>query len=381
VGAIPEDWEVSDLSGLAMMKSGTGITSRSINDHSEFPCFGGNGLRGYTDRYTHEGTYALIGRQGALCGNVVLARGRFFASEHAVVVTPRAKTDIGWLSIVLGEMGLGQYSESSAQPGLSTTKILKLLVAHPKEKNEQRAIAAALADADALIAALEGMIAKKRDLKQAAMQHLLTGKTRLPGFSGEWEVKRLWEVLASRPNYGINAPAVAFSDRLPRYIRITDITEDGRFSDEHPASVDSTFASDYLLEDGDLVFARTGASVGKSYLYRCSDGPLVFAGFLIRIKPDKSILHPAFLYALVCSSGYWDWVRLMSMRSGQPGINGNEYQEFPVALPPLDEQTAIAEVLSDMDADLAALEAQAAKARAVKQGMMQELLTGRVRLV
>ena len=134
-------------------------------------------------------------------------------------------------------------------------------------------------------------------------------------------------------------------------------------------------------EDGDLVFARTGASVGKSYLYRRSDGPLVFAGFLIRIKPNNSKLHPAFLYALVCSRGYWDWVRLMSMRSGQPGINGNEYQEFPVALPPLDEQTAIAEVLSDMDADLAALAAQAAKARAVKQGMMQELLTGRVRLI
>jgi type I restriction enzyme S subunit len=97
----------------------------------------------------------------------------------------------------------------------------KLPIVLPKTAEEQRVIAEALSDADALIAALEAMIAKKRDLKQAAMQHLLTGKTRLPGFSGEWKVKRLGEVLASRPNYGINAPATAYVERQPPCPRAT----------------------------------------------------------------------------------------------------------------------------------------------------------------
>ncbi len=90
---------------------------------------------------------------------------------------------------------------------------------------------------------------------------------------------------------------------------------------------------------------------------------------------------PDFLAGSVTTKGYWNWVRLMSMRSGQPGINGNEYATLPLLLPPIEEQTAIAEVLSDMDAELAALEARRDKTRLLKQGMMQELLTGKTRLV
>ena len=213
------------------------------------------------------------------------------------------------------------------------------------------------------------------------MQELLTGKKRLPGFSGEWEVKRLGDCLISRPDYGINAPAVPFSDRLPAYIRITDISEDSRFSPEKLVSVRAANAGNYYLSDGDLVFARTGASVGKSYLYNPLDGRLVFAGFLIRVRPDPAILIPAFLAAYATTDAYWNWVRLMSMRSGQPGINGNEYAQLPISLPSIPEQTAIAAVLSDMDAGIAAVERKRDKTRALKQGMMQELLTGKTRLV
>jgi type I restriction enzyme S subunit len=135
------------------------------------------------------------------------------------------------------------------------------------------------------------------------------------------------------------------------------------------------------LNQGDLVFARTGASVGKSYLYDTGDGQLVFAGFLIRVRPNPEVLVSAFLAAYVTTRSYWNWVRFMSMRSGQPGINGNEYAQLPIPLPSLPEQTAIAEVLSDMDAEIVALQQRLAKTRALKQGMMQELLTGKTRLV
>ncbi len=172
-------WDLTSLSELCEMKSGEGITSADIDSFSIYPCYGGNGLRGYTSRFTHDGNFALIGRQGALCGNVVEISGRFFASEHAVVVTPNSRTDIRWLTYLLATMNLNQHSESSAQPGLSVSKILMLDVDVPPSKAEQIAIAATLSDMDAELAALEARRDKTRALKQGMMQELLTGRTRL----------------------------------------------------------------------------------------------------------------------------------------------------------------------------------------------------------
>lgn len=172
------EWAVKQLVDICYMKSGEGITSADIDELSEFPCYGGNGLRGFSERYTHDGHYALIGRQGALCGNVLCVDGRFFASEHAIVVTPKKETDIQWLSLVLARMNLNQYSESSAQPGLSVAKLLTLECIVPALV-EQSTIAETLADMDAEIAALDAKLAKARQLKQGMMQELLTGRTRL----------------------------------------------------------------------------------------------------------------------------------------------------------------------------------------------------------
>ena len=196
----------------------------------------------------------------------------------------------------------------------------------------------------------------------------------------DWAVEPLGDCLTNSPTYGINAAAVAYSDRLPVYIRITDITEDGRFTPKKLASVNSPNSDYYYLSDGDIVFARTGASVGKSYRYNANDGPLVYAGFLIRIRPDKKKALPAFLAAYVTTGAYWNWVLQMSMRSGQPGINGNEYAQLLIPTPPLPEQEAIADVLSDADALIESLDQLIAKKRQIKQGAMQELLTGKRRL-
>ena len=173
------EWVVKRLDAVCSMKSGEGITSADIDDGATFPCFGGNGLRGYTECFTHDGNYALIGRQGALCGNVLCVNGKFFASEHAIVATPFSQTDIVWLTFVLGKMNLNQYSESSAQPGLSVSKLLDLTIYSPPTKAEQTAIAAILSEMDAEIAALETKLAKNRAIKEGMMHKLLTGKVRL----------------------------------------------------------------------------------------------------------------------------------------------------------------------------------------------------------
>ena len=197
----------------------------------------------------------------------------------------------------------------------------------------------------------------------------------------DWEVVQLSQCLKRAPTYGINAPAIPFDSRFPTYLRITDITEEGRFAEATKASVEHSASVSYLLEVGDIVFARTGASVGKSYLYNPQDGCLVFAGFLIRLSPNPDQLIPAYLRFFAQSQVYWHWVKVNSMRSGQPGINGREYASLPIPLPTLTEQHAIAEVLGDADALIESLEQLIAKKRAVKQGVMQELFHPKVEWV
>ncbi|GAB4253209.1 MAG: restriction endonuclease subunit S [Saprospiraceae bacterium] len=205
-------------------------------------------------------------------------------------------------------------------------------------------------------------------------------KTEVGVIPEEWEVKRLGECLAKPPKYGINAPSVAFDDSLPKYLRITDITEDGRYSTSEQVSVNDPNAENYFLQEGDIVFARTGASVGKSYLFNPKDGPIVFAGFLICFTPAPLKLLADYLAQFSQLKTYWNWVKSVSARSGQPGINASEYCSLLIPLPPLSEQRSIARVLSDVDGLLEALDGLIEKKRALKTAAMQQLLTGKKRL-
>ena len=207
-----------------------------------------------------------------------------------------------------------------------------------------------------------------------------TKQTEIGEIPADWEVVKLGECLKTAPKYGINAPAVALEGNLPVYIRITDISDDGFFMPSEKVGVRHAMAENYLLENGDLLLARTGASVGKSYLYNEKDGKLVFAGFLIKISPDNEKLDSVFLSQYLKTEKYWQWVATISMRSGQPGINATEYAGLQIPLPPFPEQTAIAAVLSDTDRLLAALRTLIGKKRAVKTAAMQRLLSGRLRL-
>jgi type I restriction enzyme S subunit len=200
-------------------------------------------------------------------------------------------------------------------------------------------------------------------------------QTEIGVIPNDWEVKTLGECLIKNPDYGINAAAVNYNDNLPTYLRITDISEDGKYISSNKASVNNIQSNSYYLEDGDIVFARTGASVGKTYLYNKNDGMLVFAGFLIRAKSNPKILNSKYLLFTTQTKNYWSWVLANSMRSGQPGLNSNEYKSFQIPLPPtIGEQIAIASALSDTDALITGLEKLIVKKRNIKQGAMQQLL-------
>lgn len=225
----------------------------------------------------------------------------------------------------------------------------------PNDRAEQQAIAAALTDADGVVAGLERVIAKKRLIKQGAMQDLLTARRRLPGFSGEWEVKRLGAALTVR--HGRSQKEV-----------------------EHPA--------------GEFPILATGGQIGTATKFLC-DKPSVLIGRKGTIdaprfmdKPFWSVdtlfytdVHDGFdakflfyVFLLV------DWMSY-NEASGVPSLNAKTIENIEVSIPKLDEQKAIAAVLSDLDTEIQTLESRLVKARAVKEGMMQNLLTGRVRLV
>jgi type I restriction enzyme S subunit len=242
---------------------------------------------------------------------------------------------------------------------------------------EQRAIAVALSDVDALLAALDRLIEKQRDLKQAAMQQLLTGQTRLPGFKGKWETKRLGEITkiqrgaSPRP---IDSPIWFDENSSIGWVRISDVTRSGMFLQETTQRLSPLgVAHSRPVPTGSLIMSIC-ATVGRPVITKID--VCIHDGFVVFDNPQADQL---FLYYFL------KWIEPDWSKHGQTGsqmnLNTGLINGTPIHLPPHPEQTAIATVLSDMDVELAALEQRRDKTRALKQGMMQELLTGRTRLV
>lgn len=178
-----------------------------------------------------------------------------------------------------------------------------------------------------------------------------------PGLPAGWRAVSLGDVALTKGQYGANVSKADFDPSLPRYVRITDISDDGRLIPTSRVSIPHEAAKEYLLQEGDLLFARSGATVGKSLLYQAQYGPCAFAGYLIRFRLDPTKIDPYFARNAVQSRGYWDWVATVQRAQAQPNINAQEYAALPLALPPLDEQRRIAEVLRSVDDAIAAAQA------------------------
>lgn len=168
-------WQIRTLGQACHMQAGKFVPAAEIHDkymQGLFPCYGGNGLRGYTATFTHNGKYSLIGRQGALCGNIKQGIGQFHATEHAIVVTPKNGTTGDWLFFVLDLMNLNRFATGQAQPGLSVDVLEKLPIAVPNEEAEQQKIADCLSSLDELIAAQARKVDALKAHKKGLMQQL-----------------------------------------------------------------------------------------------------------------------------------------------------------------------------------------------------------------
>lgn len=299
-----------------------------------------------------------------------MAFGAFMTILRSDLIEPRLLLYI-WQSNSIQRQVANNIGATINQ--ITNTDFKNFDISYPSSLSEQRRIASILSSADKVIDSTQKLIAKYKQIKQGMMEDLLKPKE-------GWKKVKLGECLRQKPDYGINAPAVEYDNNLPTYLRITDITEDGYYSRNDIVSVSSLDALNYKLEDGDLVFARTGASVGKTYLYNQKDGILVFAGFLIRVRTDEQIVLSQFFKYQTQTPNYKNWIAANSMRTGQPGINGNEYGEFTFYIPyqndipDLPEQCRIASILSGIDKKIESEEKVLEKYKKIKKGLMEKLL-------
>lgn len=182
IGRMPRGWKLIKIKYLAKLQSGTNLTSLEILDSGEYPVYGGNGLRGYYNTFNCNGSYVLIGRQGALCGNINYGEGKFWATEHAVVCYPKMKFETFWFGEVLRVMNLGQYSQASAQPGLAVEKIKNLVVPCPSYE-EQKIINSYLKREVSIfnngIEKCLSSITLLRERKQIIINEVVTGKVKI----------------------------------------------------------------------------------------------------------------------------------------------------------------------------------------------------------
>jgi type I restriction enzyme S subunit len=232
----------------------------------------------------------------------------------------------------------------------------------------------------------ESKVNEYKSLKKTCLKKLFPQnrsnipELRFPGFTGAWEQRKLGEISSSF-EYGLNAAAKEF-DGKNKYIRITDIDDETRLfltSDLTSPDVALKGADNYKLCEGDIVFARTGASVGKTYIYRNSDGLVYYAGFLIRarIKPEYCA---EFVFQNTLSRNYEKFIAITSQRSGQPGVNAQEYGDYELMVPQYDEQQAIGNFLSSLDNLITLHQREAEEYTRFKKAMTQLLLTGIVRM-
>lgn len=313
----------------------------------------------------------VTGRYGTI-GEVFFVRQDFWPLNTTLYVRDFHGNDPLFVSYLLRTIDFRTHSAKSGVPGVNRNDLHEIVVPLPPTKAEQEAIADALSDADALIESLERLLAKKRQLKQGTMQELLAGKRRLPGSSGEWEVKAFGEVARPRKER-IDPRRTGPKEFCIELEHIEQAT--GRLVGHAAISEDSSLKS--VFHEGDVLFGKLRAYLRKYWL---ANREGVCSTEIWVLVAKQSIVIAQFLFQLVKLDRF---IEAASSAYGthMPRSDWNVVKNFEIRLPTPSEQVAIATILSDMDAEIAALEEKLAKARRIKQGMMQELLTGRIRLV
>jgi type I restriction enzyme S subunit len=328
----------------------------------------------------------IAGTIGSI-GKVPVSHSGANLTENAALIRPNQRLVIPeflleYLLQKSVQLEIDSLTIGTTQKKLGLSRIESLQIKLPS-LIEQQKIAEALSDVMEAIESLDALIAKKRDVKQATMQQLLAGRTRLPGFTADWNELELSKVAEIGP--GINK-ALSEMGSGSLYVTVEDIYH-GSFLDAGRLGrirISKSEVERFSLQVGDLVLGKSSVKrdgIGYPNLFLGCAEPVVPSGFTYRVRPDKKVLNSAFLLQYLRSRPGRKWIIDNSQSSALTNINSSIVNRYPVIMPPLKEQEAIAEALTVMDDELGALTEQAFKLRMVKQGMMQDLLTGKVRLM
>ena len=334
-------------------------------------------------------------------GIVALAQNEIVVNQqlHVFIPTHQVTSQFLLFSLEYQKERIANYGTKTAVPYLNKDACNSIHIPLPSLP-EQRAIATVLSDMDSLLDGLDRLIAKKRDIKQATMQQLLTGKTRLPGFEEkkgykqteigkipeDWNLLKISDVISSPMQNGLFFEPIRKGRGIPlvnvgdMYKAAPILIEELDLFDANPSE-----AQTFKVNEGDIFFTRSSiVPSGIAYcniLIECKNKNIVFDSHLIKARANLAIINPKYLY-LSCISAYARGFLISSAKTAtMTTIDQGNIKICPILVPSIEEQAAIAGVLADMDAEMAALEQRRRKTRDIKQAMMQELLTGRTRLL
>ena len=406
VGVIPEEWSIRPLGLICDVRDGTHESPRFFKDGVPFVT-SKNIVNGRLDlenvsfisrsdavefdkRSKVDRNDILLSMIGTIGSAVLVDCEPDFCIKNVALIKPRKVAPTYLIRLInapVFQKYLADNLDGGIQKFISLGKLRQLSIPLPDEP-EQRAIATALSDVDGLLGGLDRLIAKKRDLKQAAMQQLLTGQTRLPGFHTEWEVKTLFDLAARKKELFDDGDWIESEHITTEGIRLIQTGNIGVGSfvekDDKKYINEASFASLRCkqLKQGDLLVCRLADPAGRAcVLGDIGEERIVTSVDVTIFRPPSELVDRLFLSQVFSTS---DWFRAVSDRSGgttHKRISRGALGRLSINLPSLPEQTAIASVLSEMDTELAVLEQRREKTRALKQAMMQELLTGKTRLV
>lgn len=376
IGMIPDDWEVKKLG--AVFDIGNGSDYKHL-DTGKIPVYGTGGLMTYVNEYLYDGETVCIGRKGTI-NMPQYHNGKIWTVDTLFYTYNFRKTDVKFLYYLTQRIDWNSYNTATGVPSLTSQNISNILVSFPP-LHEQHRIASALTSMDNLISSLGKLIEKKKNIKQGAMQQLLTGKTRLKGFSEPW-VKRKLGDNATIQRGGSPRPIEAYlttnRDGI-NWIKIGDVRPNDKFI-RHTVEkiIPEGISHSRQVYKGDFILSNS-MSFGRPYILDI-DG-CIHDGWLV-IKDYSNTYDMDFLYYILSSDTVFEQYIAMAAGSSVKNLNKEKVANVMLFAPQsLAEQQAIATILTKMDDEITALEAKKAKYEAIKQGMMQQLLTGKIRLI
>ena len=307
-------------------KSGNSLKADEIDITGDYPVYGGNGLRGYTSTYNHDGEYALIGRQGALCGNMNYSVGKAYFTEHAVVVKADENNDTRFLYYMLDTMNLGQYSDQSAQPGLAVNKLVKLENQFPMKEEQQR-IGWYFSNIDHLITLHQRKCYRFIDIALDA-----------------WE-QRKWIDVVDISTEMVN-PTTGEYDNMPHIAPGNIESFTGRILDNvKTVKEEQLISGKFRFRPDDVVYGKINPQLGK-YFYATVNGLTSADAYVFN---GKNGLKQKFLFALLQTSDFFKYSVSVSKRSGMPKINRDELNAYSFLMPSEEEQDRIGSYLLQLD--------------------------------